>query len=99
MILVSVEELNDMINEIPEIHGYARKLLDESIEGLPVRGVIKDCYGCMGAAFNACEDCKDTPEPIPRYIEDESKVIHYMNGMVTMNEQAYRKLQTKEEAE
>lgn len=60
MILISVEELNELLNEIPEIHGYARGILDDGIASLPVRGVIKDCNGCMGASFNACADCYGT---------------------------------------
>lgn len=57
MILVSIEELEEMINDIPEIHGYARKQLDDGIDRLPVRGVIRDCDGCFGASFNDCKDC------------------------------------------
>lgn len=34
-------------------------------------------------------------DPIPRYVENEDISLHYMNGMVAMNEKAYEKLRKK----
>ena len=43
--------------------------------------------------------CVKAVEPMPRYIDDVRLVRHYCNGMVTMNEECYRRLQKCREKE
>lgn len=60
-ILVSKESVIQAIDAVTEIRGTAYVELAKRVEDLPYRVVVRNCYGCMGAAYNPrdCESCKE----------------------------------------
>lgn len=58
MVLVDIEDVRDMIVNTEELSAYAFKILDEKLNNITPRAVIRDCNGCMGGAFNDCIKCE-----------------------------------------
>ena len=56
--LIAREDVEEMLKNTDELDAYAFKILDEKLSSIPVRAVIRDCNGCMGASFGDCADCE-----------------------------------------
>lgn len=58
MILISKEDVEEMLTDTKELDAYTFKILDEKLQKILVRAVIKDCHKCMGATFGDCTNCE-----------------------------------------
>ena len=58
MILISKDDVQNMLIETPELSAYAFKILDKKLSKIEVRAVISDCNRCVGASFGDCDACK-----------------------------------------
>lgn len=56
--LIAREDVEEILKSTEELDAYAFKILDEKLSEVPVRAVIRDCNGCMGASFGDCKDCE-----------------------------------------
>lgn len=62
MRLISREEVEEMLRDTDELSSYAFKVLDEKLNEIKDRAVVRCCDGCMGAAFGDCGGCEKIKE-------------------------------------
>lgn len=58
MILISRDDVQEMLNNTDELSAYAFKILDEKLQEIPTRAVYRECDGCFGASMGDCTDCR-----------------------------------------
>ena len=58
MILIDKEDVQNMLVETEDIPAYIFKQLDEKLDKIQPKAVIRDCDGCIGGSFNDCPKCE-----------------------------------------
>lgn len=58
MELINREEVEIMLRDTYELNSYSFRILDEKLEQIPTRVIMRDCDDCMGATFGDCQSCE-----------------------------------------
>ena len=56
--LVDIEDVLQTLVDCDTIKGTAYVSLENMLKDLPIKAIVKECDGCMGASMGDCEKCE-----------------------------------------